>query len=152
MVSLLHESDTLHSSGQCTTGLKAPLCAQLKTASITAKVLSDEMRQKVEAQNARMASAEEAPTITPRETADLMRELVEILQPRETVTRALKRLRPVKPKSIFFQSKLQDLSHFRFRFLILGALAGSPVYEDGSPLAIEVLYFFSHFHHLWAPN
>ena len=65
---------------------------------IAAKVLSDEVRQKVEQQKARMASAEEAPSITPRETADLMRQLIDILQPGENVTRALKRLRPVKSK------------------------------------------------------
>lgn len=64
-------------------------------------MLDDETRRKVEAQKARMASADEAPTITPRESADLMRQLIEILQPGETVTRALKRLRPVKPKGTF---------------------------------------------------
>lgn len=66
--------------------------------SFAAKVLDDETRRKVEAQKARMASADEAPTITPKESADLMRELIDILLPGETVTRALKRLRPVKAK------------------------------------------------------
>ena len=70
----------------------------LRICLLVAKVLDDETRQKVEAQKAKMAMADEAPTITPRETADLMRQLIEILLPGETVTRALKRLRPVKAK------------------------------------------------------
>lgn len=57
-------------------------------------MLSDDARQRVESQQARMASAEEAPSITPQQTADLFRKLVEVLNPRETVTKALKRLRP----------------------------------------------------------
>ena len=52
-----------------------------------------------------MASADEAPTITPKESADLMRELIDILLPGETVTRALKRLRPVKAKGVLLSAE-----------------------------------------------
>ena len=55
------------------------------------------MRRRVAEQQARMARAEEAPQITPRQAADLMRDVIGLLQPRETVTRALRRLRPHPP-------------------------------------------------------
>lgn len=62
-----------------------------------AEVLGEAARKKVEERIASMADAEAAPDITPRQTADLMRELTAILQPRETVTAALRRLRPTQP-------------------------------------------------------
>lgn len=55
--------------------------------------MSDEARRKIEAQKARMESADAAPEITPRQVADLQRELLDILQPKETAMAALKRLR-----------------------------------------------------------
>ena len=77
----------------------------------TAKVLSDEARHKIESQKAKMASAEEAPSITPQQTADLMRQLIDILQPGENVTRALKRLRPQHAPSAKKGERCNNRSH-----------------------------------------
>lgn len=90
------------------------MCLRLKLTAIpavadllrlmAANVLSEEVREKVERQKARMASADEAPTITPKQAADLMRQLIAILQPGENVTKALKRLRPVKAKGELYNN------------------------------------------------
>lgn len=51
----------------------------------------------MEVRQAQMAAAEAAPEITPLQAADLIREVLAILQPQETVNRALRRLRPQQP-------------------------------------------------------
>eukprot|EP00884_Botryococcus_braunii_P004182 jgi/Botrbrau1/13765/Bobra.0056s0021.1 len=59
-----------------------------------AKVVQEEVRRKVEEEDRKWRAAEDAPELTGREIAALKRKLANILQPGETVTRALKRLRP----------------------------------------------------------
>ncbi len=64
------------------------------------KVVSAEVRRKIEEQQAREAAAEAAPAMSGAQAAALKRQIADLLQPGETVTEALKRLRPPAPKPV----------------------------------------------------
>ena len=74
-------------------------------------MVSNDVRQRVEAENARMQAAEEAPLMTPMQSANLMRQIIAHLRPGENVNKALRRLRPKQdpkpsePLSIFQQAE-----------------------------------------------
>ncbi len=61
-------------------------------------VVSAAVRRKIEEQQAREAAAEAAPDMSGAQAAALKRQIAGLLQPGETVTEALKRLRPPAPK------------------------------------------------------
>lgn len=62
-------------------------------------VVSEAVRRKIEEQQAREAAAEAAPAMSSAQAAALKRQIADLLQPGETVTEALKRLRPPGPKA-----------------------------------------------------
>lgn len=74
-------------------------------------MVSAEVRRKIEEQQAREAAAEAAPAMSGAQAAALKRQIADLLQPGETVTEALKRLRPPAPKPVRKSARCSLLRH-----------------------------------------
>ena len=61
-------------------------------------IVSDKVRQQLEKRERALQQSEEAPAMTAHEAAEYKRQLTALMQPGESVTEALRRLRPPRPK------------------------------------------------------
>lgn len=61
-------------------------------------IVSDEVRRQIEAREQALQQSEEAPAMTAPQAADYKRQLAALMQPGESVTEALRRLRPPPSK------------------------------------------------------
>ena len=61
-------------------------------------IVSDEVRRQIEAREQALKQSEDAPAMTAPQAADYKRQLAALMQPGESVTEALRRLRPPPSK------------------------------------------------------
>lgn len=61
-------------------------------------IVSDKVRQQLEEREQALKDSEEAPAMTATQAADYKRQLAALMKPGETVTEALRRLRPPPAK------------------------------------------------------
>ena len=62
-------------------------------------IVSDKVRQQLEKRERALQQSEEAPAMTAHQAAEYKRQLMALMQRGESVTEALRRLRPPRPKS-----------------------------------------------------